>query len=38
MTEGNRRPGMPWWWTPVYNEQKLLRQAEPLLKSMASSS
>jgi len=29
---------MPWWWTPVYNEQergqKLLRQAEPLLKKL----
>ncbi|WP_009964786.1 hypothetical protein [Verrucomicrobium spinosum] len=38
MTEGNRRPGMPWWWTPVYNQQepgqKLLRQAEPLLKKL----
>ncbi|WP_038164767.1 hypothetical protein [Verrucomicrobium sp. BvORR106] len=38
MTEGNRRPGMPWWWTPVYNQQepgqKLLRQAEPFLKKL----
>ncbi len=29
---------MPWWWTPVYNEQergqKLLRQAEPFLKKL----
>ncbi len=29
---------MPWWWTPVYNQQepgqKLLRQAEPLLKKL----
>ncbi len=29
---------MPWWWTPVYNQQepgqKLLRQAEPFLKKL----